>query len=630
MFFNLANSYYQIIGLPQIRDNVLENKIFYKRITLAIFLVFFLMLVIVGRLFYLQVINHDRFNLLSESNRIRLLPLAPARGLIYDRSGIVLAENLTSYHLEITPEQVEDLEKLITIIKTRINISDNDIERFFKIANHNPRYNAIPLRFQLTDEEIARLAVDMYRLPGVEIRADLQRHYPMKSFGVHAIGYVGRIDESDLHKLDSSQYSGSTHIGKIGIERFYENILHGQTGYEEVETNAEGRSLRVLKHIPPISGRNIYLSLDVRLQTIAENALSGQNGAIVAIDPRNGEILALASQPIYDPNQFVNGIDNNNYRLLSNSLDKPLLNRAIRGVYPPGSTIKPLMALAGLEYGTINRNSNVFCTGSYKLSSSGRKFRDWKRGGHGNMNLEQAIAQSCDVYFYDLAINLGIEKIHNFLDKFCIGRPTGVDLFGEKGALLPSKEWKMHVQKQDWFGGDTVSVGIGQGFFLVTPLQLAHLTAIIAQRGNNYQPRMLYAIQNVDSRNKSLIEPRALPPIILRNSTNWDAIVNGMVNVIESGTAHKIKSYKYQIAGKTGTSQVFTLNKNEKYNPKRLPKNLLDHALFIAFAPVNDPRIAVAVISEHGGNGSTNAAPLAKKVIDAYLLGNYKINDKSY
>ncbi|MBK8182342.1 MAG: penicillin-binding protein 2 [Candidatus Competibacteraceae bacterium] len=605
------------------KDNAAESELFFRRVLITLLAIFLALLSVSGRLVYLQVLNHDRFNLLSDSNRVRLLPLPPARGFIYDRNGVLLAENLTSYHLEVTPEQAKDLEAVLAGIRDRIALSDADIERFRKLARRTPPYNATPLRFQLTDEEIARLAIDMYRLPGVEIKADLTRRYPLKALGVHALGYVGRIDEDELRKLDPGQYSGSTHIGKTGVERFYEEMLHGRAGYEQVETNAEGRPLRVLSSTPPVSGKNIYLSLDMRLQAIAEDALEGHNGAIVAIDPRSGEVLALASQPTYDPNPFVNGIDFASYRKLNTSKDRPLLNRALRGVYPPGSTIKPMMALAGLEYGVVSRGSSVFCAGVYRLPGGGRKFHDWKRSGHGSVSMDRSLAQSCDVYYYDLALNLGIDRIHEFLGKFSMGRPTGVDLAGEKGALLPSRQWKRKIKKQDWYGGDTLSAGIGQGLFLATPMQLAHSTAIISQRGDNYQPRILHATQDTGAKAKTLAEPRKLPPVTLKNARFWDAVITGMIHVVEGGTAHKSRSPRYRIAGKTGTAQVFTLGQNERYNAKRLAKHLLDHALFIAFAPVDDPRIAVAVIAEHGGGGSATAAPLARKVMDAYLLDKY-------
>ncbi|MGB4946474.1 MAG: penicillin-binding protein 2 [Candidatus Competibacter denitrificans] len=605
------------------KDNSAESELFFRRVLITICAVFLALLAVSGRLVYLQVLHHEQFTLLSDSNRVRLLPLPPARGFIYDRNGVLLAENLTSYHLEVTPEQAKDLEAVLAAIRERITLTDADIDRFRKLARRTPPYNATPLRFQLTDDEIARLAIDLYRLPGVEIKADLTRHYPLGERGVHIVGYVGRIDEAELRKLDPGQYSGSTHIGKTGVERSYEDVLHGRAGYEQVETNAEGRPVRVLSRTPPVSGKNIYLSVDMRLQVVAEEALEGHNGAIVAMDPSNGEILALASQPIYDPNPFVNGIDSGSFRKLNTSKNRPLLNRALRGVYPPGSTIKPLMALAGLEYGVVNRNTGVFCAGVYRLPGGGRKFHDWKRSGHGSVSMDRALAQSCDVYFYDLALNLGIDRVHEFLSRFSMGRPTGIDLYGEKGALLPSREWKRKFQKQDWFGGDSLSAGIGQGLFLATPLQLAYSTAVISQRGDNYAPRILHATQETGTRGTVLTPPRTLPPITLKNPRYWDAVISGMIHVVEGGTAHKSRSANYRMAGKTGTAQVFTLGQNQRYNAKRLAKHLLDHALFVAFAPVEKPRIAVAVIAENGGGGSATAAPLARKVMDAYLLDKY-------
>ncbi|MFO1424365.1 MAG: penicillin-binding protein 2 [Candidatus Competibacteraceae bacterium] len=606
------------------KDNTAESELFFRRALFALFAVFLGLLAVAGRLVYLQVLNHERFTLLADGNRIRLQPLPPTRGFIFDRNGVLLADNLASYHLEITREQVKDLDATLAELRQRIELTDTDIERFRKLARRAPPYTGVPLRFRLTDEEIARLAIDLYRLPGVDIKADLTRRYPLGPLGVHAIGYVGRIDETEMSKLDPGQYSGSTHIGKTGVERSYEDVLRGRAGWREVETNADGRPLRVLSRTPPTPGQNVYLSIDIRLQAVAEKVLEGHNGAIVALDPRNGEILALASQPVYDPNPFVNGIDFASYRTLNTSKDRPLLNRALRGMYPPGSTIKPLMALAGLEYGVVNRNSGVFCPGFYRLPGSSHRFHDWKRGGHGSVSMDRAIAQSCDVYFYNLALNLGIDRMHEFLDRFSMGRPTGIDLPGEKGALLPSDEWKRKVQKQPWFAGDSLSAGIGQGYFLATPLQLAHAVAVISQQGGNFKPRVLYATEHPGTRVKTVEAPRPLPPVTVKNPRFWDAVITGMIHVVEGGTAHKIGvGAKYRIAGKTGTAQVFTLGQGEKYNAKHLAKHLLDHALFVAFAPVEDPRIAVAVIAEHGGGGSATAAPLARKVMDAWLLNKY-------
>ncbi|MFO1371215.1 MAG: penicillin-binding protein 2 [Candidatus Competibacteraceae bacterium] len=614
------------------KDNATESELFFRRALIALLAILLGLLAVASRLVFLQVLNHEHFTTMSDSNRFRLQPLPPTRGFIFDRNGILLADNLASYHLEITPEQVKDkdLNATLAALRERIDLSDADIERFRKLVRRNRPYNSVPLRFRLTDEEIARLAIDLYRLPGVDIKADLTRRYHMESHAVHVIGYVGRIDENELRKLDPGQYTGSTHIGKTGVERSYEDVLRGRTGYQQVETNAEGRPLRILSRTPPTPGQNIYLTIDMRLQEVAEKALEGYNGAIVALDPRNGEVLALASQPIYDPNPFVNGIDFATYRKLNTSKDRPLLDRALRGIYPPGSTIKPLMALAGLDYGTVNRHSGIFCPGFYRLQGVDHKFRDWKRGGHGSVSMDRAIAQSCDVYFYDLALNLGIERIHEFLDKFSMGRPTGIDLPGEKGGLLPSETWKRRVHKMRWYAGDTLSAGIGQGYFLATPLQLAHATAIISQRGSNFQPRVLYATEDPGTRVKTLEPPRLLPPVKVKNPSFWEAVITGMIHVVEGGTAHKISvGARYRIAGKTGTAQVFTLGQSEKYDAKRLAKHLQDHALFVAFAPVEEPRIAVAVLAEHGGGGSATAAPLARRVMDAYLLNKYDNDSKS-
>ncbi|MFZ4790234.1 MAG: penicillin-binding protein 2 [Candidatus Competibacteraceae bacterium] len=607
------------------KNNAAESELFFRRALLVLFAVFLAFLAVAGRLVYLQVLNHDRFTTLADSNRIRLQPLTPTRGFIFDRNGVLLADNLASYHLEITREQVKDLDATLVELRERIVLTDADLERFRRLARRSTPYNGVPLRFQLTDEEIAKLAIDLYRLPGVDIKADLTRRYPLGTRAVHVLGYVGRIDENELRRIDPGQYSGSTHIGKIGVEQSYEDVLRGRTGWQQVETNAEGRPLRVLSRNPPTPGQNIYLSIDIRLQAVAEQVLEGYNGAIVALDPRNGEVLALASQPLYDPNPFVNGIDAVSYRKLNTSEDKPLLNRALRGMYPPGSTIKPLMALAGLDYGVVNRYSGVFCPGFYRLPGVDHKFRDWKRGGHGSVDMDRAIAQSCDVYFYDLALNIGIDRTHDFLDQFSMGRPTGIDLPGEKGGVVPSQAWKRKSYKQPWFAGDTLSAGIGQGYFLATPLQLAHAVATLSQRGIRFLPRVLHATEDPGTRVKTLESPRPAPPVAVKNLRSWDPVLNGMIHVVEGGTAHRIGiGAKYRIAGKTGTAQVFTLGQGEKYNAKQLSKNLLDHALFIAFAPVEDPRIAVAVIAEHGGGGSSTAAPLARKVMDAWLLDKYE------
>lgn len=609
--------------LPRARDPAREAALFRRRVVVSLLVVTGAMLFLVGRLAQLQVLEHDHFITLSENNRVRLQPLAPTRGLIYDRNGVLLAENRPSHRLELVREQIDDLDATLGHLRTLIDISDADIERFRKLSRNRAPYSGVPLRFDLTDAEVARLAVELHRFPGVSIRADLSRHYPLGRHAVHIVGYVGRIDERELKTIDTSQYAGSTHIGKTGIEKAYESVLHGRVGYQQVETNAQGRVLRVLEKTPPSPGQNLYLTIDIDFQTFVERALGDYTGAIVAIDPRNGEVLALVSQPDYDPNPFVNGIDYASYRALNTSPSRPLFNRALQGMYPPGSTIKPMMALAGLETGVQSRSRSVYCPGYFRIPGHDRKYRDWRRGGHGRVDVVRAIAESCDVFFYQLALEMGIDRMHDYLTQFGLGAPTGIDLTGERGGLLPSTEWKQRVHKQGWYAGETVIAGIGQGYMLVTPLQLAHATATLAMRGQRFEPRLLYARQD---QGRKVVQPepeRSLPAVEVNSPLNWRYAIRGMVEVVNGrrGTARRIgRDAPYEIAGKTGTAQVFSLDENEEYNAGELDRRLHDHALFIAFAPADEPRIAVAVIVEHGGGGSTVAAPIARQVMDAYLL----------
>ncbi len=610
-------------ALPDMKDQWAEARMFGRRALIALTLVLAAILTLTGRLVYLQIINHDHFKTLSESNHVKLQPVAPTRGLIFDRNGIMLADNLPSHRLEVTPERSDDLDATLAQLQELIEISQEDISRFFKLRRQVAPYTGIPLRFRLDDTELARVALRLHELPGVEIKADLNRHYPLGLLTAHIVGYVGRIDEQELQRIDTSQYRGSTHIGKTGVEKSYEPLLRGQVGHQHVEVNAEGRVLRVLDRVPPVPGRDVYLTIDIHLQQVAEQALQDHNGAVVAIDPRNGEILALVSVPAFDPNPFVNGIDAASYRALNTSRDRPLYNRALRGVYPPGSTIKPLMGLAALEYGIKHSGNTVYCPGFFRLPGSRHRFRDWKRRGHGPVDLDNAISQSCDVYFYDLATHLGIERIHDFLGQFSLGRPTGIDLPGEKSGLLPSKAWKRAVHNQPWYKGETVIVGIGQGYMLATPLQLAYSTAVLANRGRRIEPHVLYATRDPENTRIELYTPSPQPPIEVLHPGNWNDVMNAMINVVHGarGTARRVgNGSPYRIAGKTGTAQVFSLGQNQRYNAKKIAKHLHDHALFVAFAPAEDPRIAVAVIAEHGGGGSSTAAPIAKQVLDAHLL----------
>ncbi len=608
-----------------LRDEIVARKLFVGRALVAGLVVFAALLLIAGRMAYLQVLNHEHFSTLSEANRVRLLPLPPTRGQIFDRNGVLLAGNLASYHVELTPEQVEDLEGTLAELTKLIELSEHEIARFKRLLRRSPRYNGVPLRFNLNEDEVARIAVNLHRLPGVEIRNDLTRVYPQGQHAAHLVGYVGRIDEAELAKLDPAQYSGSSHIGKIGVEKSYEDVLRGQLGYQQVETNAQGRVIRVLTSTPPVAGKNVYLSIDSKIQAVAEQALLGVGftGAIVAIDPRNGEVIAMTSEPGYDPNPFVNGIDARSYKALNTDPDRPLFNRALRGAYPPGSTIKPFIGLAGVEYGLNDRYSSVFCPGYFQIPGQSHKFRDWRRGGHGRTDLDRAITESCDVYYYNLALELGIDRLHEYLTRFGIGKLSGIDLRGEKPGLMPSQAWKRRTYNQPWFAGDTVSAGIGQGYMLTTPLQLAHATAALAMGGKHFQPRVVHALEDQATRATTPLAPVPLPSIALKDKRNWEAVVAAMTHVVHTprGTAFRAigKDAGYRIAGKTGTAQVITIGQNEKYDASRLSKEQLDHALFIAFAPAEAPRIAIAVIAEHGSHGGSTAAPLARQVMDAYL-----------
>ncbi len=582
-----------------------------------------LCLVLFGRLLYLQVIEHDHYRTLSEDNRVKLQPIAPNRGLIYDRNGILLAENLPSYRLEITPEQIDNMVATLDGLADIIEIRESDRSRFEKLLARKPRFEAIPLLLNLSDEEVARFSVNRHRFPGVDITAGLARHYPHGSLGVHALGYVGRIDEQALKDIDTSNYRGTTYIGKIGIEKTYDTLLHGTVGLQQVETTAQGRVLRVLNRQAPVSGSNLYLTLDSRIQHAAETAFGDFSGSAVAIDPDNGDILAFVSLPTYDPNPFVNGIDHAAYAALRDNDRQPLFNRALRGQYPPGSTVKPFMGLAGLEQGITTGHSSTYCPGFYTLPGNTRKFRDWKRTGHGTVNLNKSITQSCDVYFYDLALSLGIDNIHSYLSHFGFGRRTGIDILGELAGLLPSREWKRRRHDQPWFPGETVITGIGQGFFLVTPLQLATATMALANGGRMLQPNIVYAEQAAGSRALIPHPPRLLDTITINQQHHWDDVIKSMIDVVHSqrGTARNIGTDSpYKIAGKTGTAQVFSLKEEEKYDAEAIDEKLRDHALFIAFAPADEPKIAVAVIVENGGGGGSVAAPIARKILDAYLL----------
>jgi penicillin-binding protein 2 len=605
------------------KDHIRESLIFSSRSIAAAVVIVLILIALIARLAWLQIFNQDHFATLSENNRVNILPITPIRGLIYDRNGRLLAQNLPSFTLEIIPEHVKGLDTTLAEIGKLISLSDEDLKRFHKDLKRKRRFEGIPLRFRLDDEEVARISVNLYRLPGVEINAALSRDYPMGKLAAHTIGYVGRINESELKKLNASEYSGTSHIGKIGIENSYEKLLHGKVGYQRVETNAQGRILKVLERTLPVPGKNLYLTMDAQLQAIAEQAFADESGSLVAIDPRNGDVLAMVSVPSFDPNLFVNGLDSKTYQTLRNDPERPLFNRALTGQYPPGSTIKPLIGLAGLEYKEVTANQPINCPGWYMLDNDDHRYRDWKKSGHGQTDLTKAIVESCDVYFYDLSLALGIDNISQFLSYFGLGKRTGIDVHGELGGLLPSREWKRRRKGMPWFPGETLITGIGQGFMLTTPLQLASITATLSNMGNGFRPRLLHHL--VDPQTDVFInqEPFARDPVPRVNDGNWQTVIKAMQKVVHSvfGTARRINhDLPYKIAGKTGTAQVFSIKQDEEYDEEKIKKKLRDHALFISFAPVDKPEIAVAVIVENGGSGGAVAAPIARKVMDQYLL----------
>ncbi len=615
--------YARISESDRLRDYIRETRLLQNRTLAAAVMVLLLMFALLARLIYLQVLNQEHYLTLAQSNRISVVAIPPTRGLIYDRNGVLLARNLPTFGLEVIPEQVDDIEATLRALNQIVAISPADIKRFRRLLKQKRTTHGVMLRLRLSEEELARFAVNRPQFPGVDIVAGVTRDYPLGASTAHAVGYVGRISEDDLDQLGDSNYSGTTHIGKTGVEHTYEDVLHGTVGFEQIETNSQGHRLRVLERTPAQPGRNLHLNMDIRLQQLAEQALGDNSGAVVALEPGTGAVLALVSQPGFDPNLFVNGIEPRDYQALQNSSGQPLYNRALRGQYPPASTIKPFVALAGLELGVTDAQRSTFCPGWFRLPGHERKYRDWRHEGHGAVDITRAISESCDVYFYDLAQRLGIDRLHNFLAQFGFGQKSAMDAPGELAGLLPSSAWKRGARKEAWFPGETIIAGIGQGYMLATPLQLAVVTAALANRGKRIAPRIVAAIEDPLTHNKVARSSAPLNTIQLARSDRWDIIINAMVQVMhgERGTARGSGAgATYKIAGKTGTAQVFGLKQDEKYDKDKVAPHLRDHALFIAFAPVDNPRIALAVIVENGGSGSGAAAPIARKLMDQYLL----------
>ena len=605
-----------------IQDLSRESHVFSVRAIVAAIIVGMLALLLVGRLAHLQVVKHQHFSTLSENNRVKIVPLAPTRGLIFDRNGEILAQNLSMYSLEIIPEIVGDTDELMERLREIIEISDAAEENFRAVLVRTPRFQSVPLRLQLDDREVAAFAVNRHQFPGVEVQARLNRDYPLGALAVHVVGYVGRINKQELSLIDQVSYRGTTYIGKTGVEASYEEWLHGRVGFQHVEINAMGRVLRVLERHDPVPGKNLFLTLDAGLQRTAETALGEESGAIVALDPTTGRVLAMASTPGFDPNLFARGIDAETYRALRQSPSRPLFNRAVHGQYPPGSVVKPFLGLAGLELGVNQASRKSWCPGWYVLPGRKRKYRDWKKYGHGRIGLDDAIIQSCDVFFYELARALGIDNMNEYMTRFGFGERTGIRLRSESRGLMPSRAWKRAARGQPWYPGETLITGIGQGFVLVTPMQLASATANLATRGVRLRPQLVDRAVDPAGGDIEPVEPEIIGTIKSIAEGNWQRVVDAMAGVVHGprGTARRIGAdLPYRIAGKTGTAQVFSIGQTEKYEASKLDKKLHDHGLFIAFAPVEQPQIAVAVVVENGGSGSGAAAPLARIVIEAYL-----------
>ncbi len=606
----------------EFKDVAAERRLFQRRTGVMLVLVIAMLGVLAGRMYQLQVIEHDVYRTLSDKNRVQVQSVAPPRGLVYDRNDVLLAENRPVFSVTLVPERIDQLDQTLARLESIIDISEEDLERFRRRLNEPRRpFQEMPLRYDLTETEIARLAVVRHQLPGVEVSAELVRYYPYSELTSHVLGFVGRINREELQRIDPVNYAGTNYIGKSGIERFYEQTLHGQVGYQHVETNARGRVLRVLERENPVPGEDLKLHLDMRLQQLAFELLDGRRGAIIAIEPDTGGILALASVPGFDANKFVTGISVADYQELSTSPDKPLFNRALRGQYPPGSTMKPMLAIAALDSGATTRDKTIWDPGYYQINGSGRRYRDWKRTGHGWVDLNDSIAESCDIYFYDVAVEMGVDTMESYLAQFGFGEDATLDVSGALSGLLPSRDWKRAMRNEPWYPGDSVNMGIGQGFMLATPLQLATATAVIANRGRWIEPRLLRDIKG----DRSVIDVLPLgdhSTLSLKNPDDWEYVVDAMEDVMHGakGTARAVgRGADYRMAGKTGTAQVFSLEEDEEYDAEEIRERLRDHAMFVGFAPSDDPKIVVSVIVENGGGGSSTAAPVARAMFDAWL-----------
>lgn len=621
----------------RIKDFWREQHLFEQRLVLAMVIIAALSIVLLLRLGWLQLVKHGYYTELAEGNQVRIEALPAPRGVIYDRNGVILAENQPAYQLELVSEQVPDLDSTLRRLAEIGLLAEEDLDDVRRTIRSRRGFDSVPIRLRLTDEDMAKFGVHRFEFPGVDIRTRLARHYPLGEIAVHAIGYVGTISDSDLKRIDREEYAGSSTIGKVGVEAAFEKVLRGRNGRREIMVNARGRSVDKLgplqpelKRSPGEPGQDLFLTLDLEVQQVAEAWVKDRRAAVIALDPKNGEVLALVSRPGFDPNGFARGLTRSEFKLLNEDPDRPLFNRTVRGLYPPGSTIKPVVAMAGLEYGVIDPLEARFCPGYFSLPGSRHRFRDWQPRGHGNVDMVTAIAQSCDPYFYALADRLGVKRLHDFLGRFGLATETGIDIGGEKTGVLPSAEWKRKAFKrrseQVWFPGETVIFGIGQGYMTSTPMQIAQMTAIVATRGQYAVPHVVRATRDPVTQKITTIKPKSLPPVKLQNEAYWEKAIDGMRAVMQGGTASRAAfGAPYSIAGKTGTAQVFTVAQNARYNESAIAERLRDHAWFVAFAPIEDPKIAVVVLVENGRSGSGTAAPIARAVMDAYLLRKFVV-----
>jgi penicillin-binding protein 2 len=616
------------------RNHSAEANLFARRTFIIFMGVLILILILFNNIYSLQVNSFEKYQTRSNSNRIKLLPVAPNRGLIYDRNGVILADNKPVYSLAVIPEQTENLQESIDEISTLLNISDDRKKSFFKSVKRKRRFKQIELHPRLSEQQVALFSVNQHKFPGVFVDARLKRYYPFGKLTTHNLGYVARINRKDANQLEidgkSENYAATHGIGKLGIEKYYEDILHGTIGHQEVEVNSRGRVIRTLDYKPPTPGKDLTLTLDIELQMIAKRALAGKRGAVVAMDPRTGDILAMYSNPSYDGNLFVHGISTKDWNKIRNSKDLPLINRSVQG-YPPASTVKPFLALTGLEEGIITPETRVWDPGWYQLKGLPNKYRDWKKWGHGWVDLNKAIEQSCNIYFFDLAFKLGITKISTMMERFGFGDYTGIDIHEESSGIMPSVEWKRARYNKAWYTGETLSVGIGQSYWTVTPLQLTQALTTLVNRGKRRVPHLLKSTKersrDSDIEEEVIYEEQA--PLVLKNDKHWDLILNAMHRTVQeiSATAHApFKGAKYDAAGKTGSAQVARIKQDEKYDAEKTKENQRDNAMFIAFAPYNAPEIVVSVAIENvsKGGGGTNAGPVARQIMDQYF-GNREI-----